>query len=207
MSYIDISPPIRPESPVFPGDQAFERQIMLDWDKGAHLSLSWIKSTVHIGAHADAPYHYHAEGVSIEKRSLDYYMGPCQVIDVSHVGPRRLLASDINLKAVSAPRVLFRSLTFAHQEPFQENFASLSPELIHELASRDVRLIGIDTPSIDPASAKDLLSHHAIFHHDMAILEGIDLTLASPGLYELIALPLAIEGADASPVRAVLRSL
>lgn len=207
MQYIDISPVIRSGSPVFPGDQPFEQQFSLNWPEGSHLSLSWIKSTVHIGAHADAPYHYHPAGSTIEERDLSFYMGLCQVLDLAHVGPRRILPEDIDLSSIKAPRVLFRTLSFQHDQAFQEAFSSLSPELISALAARDVRLLGIDTPSIDPAKDQDLASHQAIYREDMAVLEGLDLNKVSEGLYELIALPLRIAGADASPVRAILLPL
>lgn len=204
MEYFDISPRIRESTPVFPGDQPYERSIAMDFKNGDHLALSSIRSTLHIGAHADAPSHYHRDGVSIDKRSLHFYYGPCQVVDVTHVGPRRILPSDIDLGLIHKRRVLFKSRTFRHDQPFQTAFASLSPELIRALAARSVILIGIDSPSVDPADSKALESHQALFAHDFAVLEGIDLDRVAAGDYQLIAMPLALEGADASPVRAVL---
>lgn len=204
MDYFDISPRIGSTSPVFPGDQAFERQVTMDFSKGDHLGLSWIKSTLHIGAHADAPNHYHRNGQAIDQRDLRLYMGVSQVIDVRSVGPRRIMPEDVDLGSIKASRVLFKSCSFQHTKPFQMAFTSLSPELIEALASRGVRLVGIDTPSVDPADSKDLPSHQALYRHDFAVLEGIDLDAVPPGMWKLSALPLALAGADASPVRAVL---
>lgn len=204
MRIIDISPKIGPRSPVFPGDQAFERHETMSFAGGDHLALSWIKSTLHIGAHADAPSHYSADGQDIAQRDLSYYLGRCQVIDASHVGGRRIQCQDIDLLGIKASRILFKTLSFDHEQAFQNEFSSLSPELIEELGRRDVKLIGIDTPSIDPAESKALESHAAICKRDLAILEGIDLDQVEPGSYILIALPLKIAMADASPVRAVL---
>ncbi|HYX38147.1 MAG TPA: cyclase family protein [Oligoflexus sp.] len=207
MEYFDISPRIRPGSPVFPGDQAYERHVTMGFEQGDHLGLSWIKSTLHIGAHADAPSHYHRNGASIEQRDLRLYMGRCQVIDVQHVGPRRILPSDVPLDSIEAPRVLFKSCSFQHTEPFQMAFTSLSPELIDALAELGVQLVGIDTPSVDPADSKDLPSHQALYRNDFAVLEGIDLDRVPAGYWKLTALPLALADADASPVRAVLWSM
>jgi arylformamidase len=204
VEYFDISPAIRPSTPVFPGDQPFERELTMDFQKGDHLGLSWIKSTLHIGAHADAPSHYHREGTSIDRRDLKLYMGRCQVIDVQHVGPRRIMPTDIVLGRITASRVLFKSCSFKHAEPFQMEFTALSPELIEVLAGLGVKLVGIDTPSVDPADSKDLPSHQALFRHDLAVLEGINLDQVPAGLWNLSALPLALVDADASPVRAVL---
>ncbi len=204
MRIMDISPKISHRSPVFPGDQAFERQQSLSFRTGDHLELSWIKSTLHIGAHADAPSHYSPEGVDISQRDLSYYLGRCQVVDVSHVGARRIGLNDLALDEIKASRILFKTNSFKHDECFQSDFSSLDPELIQELSRRDVKLLGIDTPSVDPAESKTLESHQAIFAGDLAILEGIDLSAVQAGMYLLIALPLKIEDADASPLRAIL---
>ena len=88
-----------------------------------------------------------------------------------------------------------------------EDFAAIDPRFVDECHSRGVRLIGIDTPSVDPFSSKTLDAHHAFLRNDMAILENLTLDGVPDGLYELIALPLRLEGFDASPVRAVLRTL
>lgn len=204
MEYFDISPPIGPHTPVFPGDQPFEREITLDMAKGANIGLSWIKTTLHIAAHTDAPSHYHRDGTSIEERDLNYYMGDCQVIDVSQVGARRIVPQDLAHIAVKAERLLFKTKSFRHDQSFQMAFTSLSAELIDWLASKGVKLVGLDTPSVDPADSKDLPSHAALYRNNLAVLEGVDLDKVPAGLYKLVALPLRFVGADASPVRAIL---
>ena len=156
-----------------------------------------------MGAHTDAPSHYHALGTGISERSLDRYYGPCQVISVSIERGARILPEHI-VTPIEAPRVLFRTGTFPDPDAFNRDFAALSPELVHYLGDRGVQLVGIDTPSIDPCDSKKLEAHNAVADRDMAILEGIVLGHVAPGNYLLIALPLKIEGADASPVRAAL---
>ena len=111
------------------------------------------------------------------------------------------------IEALCAPRILFRTGTFPDHRRWNNDFASLSPELVDDLYHHGVRLIGIDTPSVDPFDSKALEAHHAFARNDMAILEGLVLAGIEEGEYELIALPLRIKGADASPVRAVLRTL
>lgn len=200
--YIDISPVLRPQIAVFPGDTPFERTINMSFQKGAHLDLSEMKTTLHVGAHTDAPSHYHGKGVSIEERNLSYYLGPCQVIEIEGK-PERILPSHV-MAEITAPRVLFKTNSFPDPDQWTDEFSALSAELIHELKKKNVILVGIDTPSVDPAKDETLASHKAIFASDMAILEGVVLQDVSPGTYQLIALPLRIEGADASPVRAIL---
>lgn len=206
MKIFDISPSINLSTPVFPGDQVFEREVTMDMAKGDNIGLSWIKTTLHIGAHTDAPSHYHSKGKPIDERDLSLYLGDCQVIDVRTVGPRRILPADILDVEIRAPRILFKTMSFKHDEPFQTSFTSLSPELIEYLSSKGVLLLGLDTPSVDPSDSKDLPSHNALYRRDLAVLEGVDLNSVEEGVYELVALPLKITGADASPVRAVLIS-
>ena len=103
--------------------------------------------------------------------------------------------------------MLFATGTFPDPTRFNEDFAALHPELLDHLHENGVRLVGVDTPSIDPFPSKDLPAHQAVLRHDLAVLEGLDLAAVPEGLYELIALPLRLVGFDASPVRAILRSL
>jgi arylformamidase len=202
----DISPPISERLAVWPGDTSPSREVLLDMKRGDNITLSTLRATVHLGAHADAPSHYGANAPAIHKRSLDYYIGPCQVIHIK-VGRRESIQLDMLPVPVQAERVLFATGTFPDPEHFNENFAALSPELVVALYEQGVKLIGIDTPSVDLFDSKDLPSHQAFLRCDMAILEGLVLREAPAGLYELIALPLRLVGFDASPVRAILKSL
>jgi arylformamidase len=202
----DISPPITPDLKVWPGDTPPGREVLLDMRKGDNVTLSTLRATAHLGAHADAPSHYDAEGESIGARSLHPYLGPCRVIGVD-VGRGGLIMPDDRAWPAGVPRILLRTGTFPDPTVFNEDFAALSPELIDRLAADGARLVGIDTPSVDPFHSKDLPAHRACLRHDVAILEGLVLADVPDGLYELIALPLRLIDFDASPVRAVLRTL
>jgi arylformamidase len=199
---IDISPEISENSAVFPGDMPFSREVSAAFSKGDHLELSGIRMTVHVGAHADAPSHFHAEGAPIDRRPLDLYLGPCQVVAVKAAPGARIAPADVKPK-IRAERVLFKTNS-ANPYRWSDDFNSFSPELIDWLAKKKVVLVGIDTPSADPRHSKALESHQALYRNDMAVLEGLDLSAAPEGLYELIALPLRIKDSDAAPVRAVL---
>lgn len=202
----DISPPITEALQVWPGDTPPAREVLLDMKRGDSITLSTLHATVHLGAHADGPNHYGIDAPGIDGRSLDDYLGPCQVVRVN-AGPRMRIGSADWSGPIRAPRVLFRTGTFPDPNAFREDFAALSPELIEHLARAGVRLVGIDTPSVDLFDSTDLPTHRAFLRHDVAILEGLVLDHVPEGLYELIALPLRLIGFDASPVRAVLRTL
>jgi arylformamidase len=189
---------------VFPGDTRFSQKILFDCQKGDGFGLSSFTTTPHLGAHTDAPNHYSSSGVGISERSLDYYYGPCQVITVQLPRGERILPSHISQVPIIAPRILFKTESFPNPYRWNDDFNSLSPELIELLAHMNVVLVGIDTPSVDLANDKVLKTHHKIHEKNMAILEGIVLTNVEDGVYTLIALPLKMKGLDASPVRAVL---
>ncbi len=202
----DISPPITPKLAVWPGDTPPTRDLLLDIARGDNVTLSTLRATVHLGAHADAPNHYGKHVGSIDKRSVDFYLGECQVIHVdveraTRISPDRLRSE------VTKPRVLLATGTFPDPQNWNSDFAALSVELIDFLHHRKVITVGIDTPSVDLFESKDLPAHQAILRHDMAILEGLVLKDVPSGTYELIALPLPLVGFDASPVRAVLRTM
>ena len=197
----DVSPRISARLAVWPGDVPYRPSITLAQSEGANIDLSSFQATVHLGAHADAPRHYMPTGVGIEARRLEPYLGPCEVIRVDVARGGRIPAQG---RTYRAPRVLFRTGSFPDPESFNEDFSALSPELVHELAECGVRLVGIDTPSVDLCHDRELLAHHAIAEHDLSVLEGLTLDHVPSGLYVLVALPLPLEGADASPVRAVL---
>ncbi|MEO7994054.1 MAG: cyclase family protein [bacterium] len=206
---LDISPRIHPGIAVWPGDTPFTRVVNLAIASGANIDLSEIHGTVHLGAHTDAPSHYVAGGVAIDARPLDYYIGECLVVAVTVARGARIMPADLpqDFPLHLPGRILFHTGTYPDPDVFNRDFASLSPELIALCHDRGAVLMGIDTPSIDPEDSKDLPSHAAIAARDMAILEGVVLEHVTPGRYELIALPLKIAGADASPVRAVLRTI
>lgn len=204
MNIIDISPLISSEIAVWPGDVPFSRKILLNTDEGHHLTLSSIETSVHLGAHTDGPNHYINGGQDISQRSLSYYFGPAQVITCSTKRSERIHWQDLATHKIEAPRVLLKTNSFPNPNHFNEDFCSLSEELVDKLAERHAVLVGIDTPSVDPFNSKQLEAHHRIAKHNMAVLEGIILSHVQDGNYQLVALPLKIAGADASPVRAVL---
>jgi len=201
---IDISPLISEKIAVFPGDVPYKRNMTMDFKEGHHLGLSSISGTLHLGAHTDAPNHYHKDGKGMHERDLALYYGDCQVIEVSIPRSERIKPEHLGDKEITAPRILFKTNSFPDPNTWNLDFNSLSPELIERLVSNGVKLVGIDTPSVDPATDKELSSHLTIYKHNLAILEGIVLTHVEEGHYKLIALPLPLKDADASPVRAVL---
>lgn len=202
----DISPPLTPDLAVWPGDTPLHRKVLMELDRGDTVTLSTLTATVHLGAHADAPSHYGRGAAGIDQCALDLYLGPCQVMQVRIDGGSRIRPDQLP-EPVRSERLLLSTGTYPDPNRWTSQFAALSPELVDALHDQGVKLIGIDTPSVDLPDSKDLPAHKRFLAHSMAILEGLSLSEVPAGEYELIALPLRLVGFDASPVRAVLRPL
>ncbi|MFN0132811.1 MAG: FAD-dependent monooxygenase [Phycisphaerales bacterium] len=206
---IDISPALTSGINVWPGDTPMTREVLCDLERGANITLSTLRTTVHVGSHADGPNHYGKGAAGVGEMPLRHYLGPCHVVEAAVARGGRVRPEDIcgGLGAIRHSRVLIRTGTFPDVRRWNADFAGLSVELVDALAARGVITIGIDTPSVDVQESKDLPAHHAILRHGIAILEGLVLAGVEAGEYELIALPLRLMEFDASPVRAVLRRI
>ena len=204
----DISPPVHEGSPVFPGDARYEQRWAAALSPGCPVNVSTITLSPHTGSHADAPLHYDSDGAAIGTLDLSPYLGPCRVIHAIGVSP--LVQWQHLSHAVDAQlpqRVLVRTYRRMPIATWDGALAAYAPETIERLADLGVTLVGIDTASIDPADSKSLDSHQVIRRRGLRVLENLVLDDVAEGDYELIALPLKLIAADASPVRAVLRSL
>jgi arylformamidase len=202
----DISPAVSPTSPAFPGDTLYAQRWTAQIDPGCPVNVSAITMSPHLGAHADAPLHYARDGAAIGALQLEPFLGPCRVVHAIDCGAFVRPEDLSHAAAGMLPRVLVRtSLRAAVQ--WSPAFTAFDPRTIAWLATLGVRLVGIDTPSVDPADSKTLDSHRQLLAHDMRVLENLVLDEVPAGDYELIALPLKLSDADASPVRAILRSL
>ena len=203
----DISPAIHPAAPVFPGDTPYSQEWVASIGPGCPVNVSAIHLSPHVGAHADAPLHYDPQGAAIGLVDLDAFLGPCRVIHAIGCGPLIEWPHIEHAINASLPqRVLVRTYQKA-LTGWDPDLAAYAPETVQKLADLGVQLIGIDTASIDPASSKTLDSHMVIRQRNLRILENLVLDDVPEGDYELIALPLKLTEADASPVRAILRAL
>ncbi|MGE0315827.1 MAG: arylformamidase [Lautropia sp.] len=203
----DISPPVNAATPVFPGDTPFHSEWTARIGPGCPVNVSALTLSPHTGAHADAPLHYDDEGAAVGVLDLDPYLGACRVIHAIDPGPLILWSHLAHAIDALPPRVLVRTCERLPIDCWDPSFPAYAPATIERLADLGVRLVGIDTASIDPADSKSLDSHQTIRRRDLRVLENLLLDDVPEGDYELIALPLRLTNTDASPVRAVLREL
>jgi arylformamidase len=206
MKIHDISKPVGPGIPVWPGDTAYDFDFVARIEDGASVNVGRVVMSVHTGSHCDAPLHFEDGAADAASVPLERYVGPCVVADV-RPSSRGILPSDLPEGLGEAVRETGRVLLRTYGDrpaSFDEHMAHATVELADWLAEHGARLLGLDTDSMDAFESKDLPAHHRLTRASIAILEGIDLSRVAPGRYELVALPLRLVGADASPVRAVL---
>jgi len=207
----DISPPVDASTPTFPGDTAYSQTWVATLGPGCPVNVSAMTLSPHLGAHADAPLHYDTAGQAVGALDLTPFLGPCRVVHAIQPGPmvtpQHLAHALGSASSPLPPRVLVRTYQRMPQREWDGHLSAFAPETVEMLADRGVLLVGIDTASIDPADSKTLDSHHVIRRRNLRVLENLVLDDVPEGDYELIALPLKLTTADASPVRAVLRAL
>ncbi|MEX2104600.1 MAG: cyclase family protein [Bacilli bacterium] len=204
MKIFDITIPMQTSLATWPGDTAFKFQ--LNWKKteGASVNVGMLMTSVHSGTHADAPFHFLDDGVTIDAIDLQTYIGPAMVIDVS--GRGTITIEDFKgIDLSRTPRVLFKTNSWLDHSTFPTTIAVMSEDVPAFLKDQGVVLIGLDVPSVDLLDSKDLIIHQLLAANHIHILESLLLEKIPQGVYELIALPLKIVGGDGAPVRAILR--
>lgn len=204
---IDISQVLHPALPGWPGEPGFALREAARITPDCPVNTAEVSLSTHAGTHADAPLHYDPAGADCAGVALEAYVGRCVVIDVrgcgARVEPEHIAWDTLG----DARRVLFRTYDRFPHAVWDDAFVAIAAEVIERLGAMGTVLVGTDAASLDPQQSKTMAAHLAVQRHGMRILEGLVLDGVAPGEYELIALPLRIAGADASPVRAVLRPL
>jgi arylformamidase len=202
----DITLPVREGLPGWPGDTPY--RFRLSWSRleGATVNVGEVTTSIHVGTHVDAPFHFLDGGATVDALSLGPFLGPARVVDVR--GIPLIRTEDLApIDLAGTPRLLLRTDGWPDHSRFPESIPVLDRDVPAYLREQGVILLGLDLPSADAIDSEDLPIHHALGSMEIAILESVDLTRVEPGVYELIALPLKLVGADGSPVRAILRCL
>jgi arylformamidase len=199
----DISMLLNKDTAEWPGDTPFDYQVNWSKEESGSVNVGKVETSTHIGTHIDAPFHFDENGKKVHELALENYLLNAVVIDVSGKEMISRKALDhINIE--NAKAVLFRTSSWQNRSVFPESIPAFDLDIVEWMIDKDIILFGVDLPSVDPITSKILSMHHTLNGAGRYILEGIVLDNVKEGIYELIALPLKIEGADGSPVRAVL---
>lgn len=202
----DISVLVGGDTPAWPGDTPFDCRWTWRRAAGDSVNVSALSMSPHVGTHADAPLHVRDGADGSHRLPLDAFIGPAHVVSLAG------LSHDVTIEqldAVSArrdvERLLLRTGRGIADGSFPPDWPALTEACTRVLLGRGLRLLGVDAPSVDRRESKTLGVHHLLFSHGASVLENLDLRTVPDGDYELLALPLRLEGLDATPVRAVLR--
>jgi arylformamidase len=208
MNIFDVTMPIKNLMPVWPGDPLVENQLVSSIENGDEANVTIIKMSAHTGTHIDAPKHFIKSGTAIEGLSLVTLLGEVEVVDIDFRISQidALTLSKLN-KTQWPQRVLFKTnnskMRLLEEDCFNQNFIALLPDAAEYLVQKGVKLVGIDYLSIAPfEDGSD--THIKLLENNVIVIEGLNLADISPGIYELIALPILLEDADGAPARVLL---
>jgi arylformamidase len=208
MKIHDISVPVSPALPVWPGDPAVVLERVSSMDAGAHDNVSRLACSVHTGTHVDAPHHFLNDHRTVEMLALDILVGPALVVQIPL--DARLVTADVLEKAafpVGTERLLLKTansqLWARGENTFYTDFVGVSEDGAEWLVSHAIKLVGIDYLSVAPYH-QSIPTHRALLSAGVIIVEGLDLSAINPGNYGLYCLPLKLVGSDGAPARVIL---
>ncbi len=202
----DVTVPLSATVPVFPGDPRFHMEFSHRIADGAPYNVARVTMGAHAGTHVDAPYHFLADGKTVEQLPLEILMGKCRVIELG--AREKIERADLESQDLRDDlRVLLKTRMSGQlkNREFQEDFVYLTPDAAQYLVQAGIKLVGIDYLSVEKFGSVDFAAHHALLGAGVVIVEGLDLSEVEPGEYDMTCLPLRLVGADGSPARVVLK--
>ncbi|RJQ54445.1 MAG: cyclase family protein [Actinobacteria bacterium] len=207
--FIDISVAMSPEMVRWPSDPPFEISPFKTIAEGGSSNVSVVTMGTHSGTHVDSPRHFIEEGTSVDRLPLDLLVGECVVVEDARapVINKSVLSRLLQPLDRTPERLLFktRASGMIGQDRFFEDYVWLDESAALELVFRRIMLVGIDYLSVAPPKGGAEV-HRILLEAGVVVIEGLDLSEAAPGVYELLCLPLRISEGDGSPARVVLRT-
>lgn len=203
----DVTVPLSADVPTYPGDPPFRSEFVHSISDGEPCNLTRLSMSAHSGTHVDAPYHFLADGATVDQLPLEILIGKARVVEMTALD--RIDRADLERVDLRDDiRVLLKTRMSGQlrQPLFQENFVYLTPDAASYLAKVGIKLVGIDYLSIEKFGSRDFEAHHALLGAGVVIVEGLDLSAVEPGEYDLICLPLRLAGAEGAPARVILRA-
>jgi len=193
----------------WPGDPDVTIQRVFDLERGDPCNVSTVSMSLHVGTHMDAPLHYLPNGLSLDRMPPDATIGPCTVIEIAN--PVSITREELEAHSIeSGSRVLFKTRSASRcwsSDQFEEDFVYISTDAAHYLVGCGVRAVGIDYLSVGGYREDGDETHRILLGAGIWIIEGLNLVNIQPGRYELICLPIKVEGSDGAPARALLRPI
>ena len=208
-TWIDISVPVQPGMPQWPGDPVYEIRRVSDMAAGAVANGSAVSMGVHTGTHIDAPLHFVRDGLTIDVMPTDAMIGSIRVIAIED--PDSIKAAELQRHNLHpGQRILFKTRNSPHswQQPrFAERFVHISADAARHIVERGIKTVGIDYLSVGGYQRDGIETHQILLGAGLWLIEGLNLTNVEPGEYEMVCLPLKLIAAEAAPARAFIRTL
>ena len=203
----DLTVPLSPHLPTFPGDPDFELASTMSIQEGHPCNVSRITMGSHAGTHVDAPYHFLEAGARVDELPLEILIGKARVVSV----PARDAVDREDLESLDLRddlRVLFKTRNSGQlrQPEFRQDFVHLTADAASYLVQIGIKLVGWDYLSLEKFGNRDFPAHHALLGAGVIVVEGLDLSQVDAGEYELTCLPLKLAGGDGAPARVLLKS-
>src|SRR5438874_2630846 len=207
--WIDISVPLYTGMVHWPDNPPVQIERALDINKGDAANVSKMSMGVHTGTHMDAPIHFLPGGKGIDQLPLSATIGRARVIEIHD--PESIKPNELEPHQIGRDeRILFKTRNSSRcwqTNDFVKDFVYISHEAAQYLAERHVQTVGVDYLSVGGFYKDGAETHHALLGAGIWIIEGLNLSQVQAGTYELICLPIKIQGSDGAPARAILRAM
>ncbi|WP_042476293.1 cyclase family protein [Bacillus ndiopicus] len=203
MGWIDITQPLNKNIATWAGDTKFIYETVATKEQTGSVNVGMLQMSLHSGTHMDAPFHFDSDGHTFEQLDFERCIGKVVVIEC--LDNDLIEVAQVEGKIAGVKAIFFKTKTIANAHIFPQEVPTLTLETVAYLKECGINLIGVDVPSVDKVASKELPIHHALAQQDIYIVENLLLEHVDAGRYDMIILPLLIEGADGSPVRAVIK--
>lgn len=202
MMWIDITQKLTNNIANWPGDEPFHFELSATKEETGSVNIGSISTSAHIGTHMDAPFHFDNDGIKIHEIDVNRLIGPATLIEI--IDKDVITRETLETFDIKGTILMIKTKNEAQPEVFPEVVPVLTEDAIRYLSEIGIKVFGIDVPSVDHIDSKELENHHAFNRYDIINIENLLLEHVSAGYYQFIGLPLNIEGADGSPIRAVI---
>ena len=205
MKIYDVSVAITSDMPVYPGDPAVDVEQTQQIAKGDAANVTRLALGAHTGTHVDAPSHFVEGGMTVDQIPINLLVGRARVVEISSAVISVEVLAEFDFTADA--RLLFktRNSYLWGDKTFHTEFVHLTKGAAERLVADGIKVVGIDYLSVEKYDFESPDVHRTLLGNGTIIIEGLDLRDVEPGDYEMICLPLKIQGGDGAPARVVLR--
>jgi arylformamidase len=205
MKIYDVSVAITSDMPVYPGDPAVDVEQTQQIAKGDAANVTRLALGAHTGTHVDAPSHFVEGAMTVDQIPINLLVGRARVVEISSAIISAEVLKEFDFTADA--RLLFktRNSYLWGDKTFNTEFVYITKDAAERLVADGIKVVGIDYLSVEKYDSPSPDVHRTLLGNGTIIIEGLDLRDVEPGDYEMICLPMKIEGGDGAPARVVLR--